>query len=106
MGGREEEEEKELPNVKTEWFNFNIGVNALLDNGSFNMSPANQALELENFAHCFGVVRVRTEPVNGLGRERDYVAGTQRFHRIQNLLLQYASDGHPGMIAGMRRATP
>lgn len=38
--------EKELKNVKTQFFGLDLGVNSLLDNGSFDLSPANSALEL------------------------------------------------------------
>jgi hypothetical protein len=45
------------------------------------------ALEAEYLAHRVRVVRVRAQPVNGFGRERDQLAGSQRLDGFLDLFL-------------------
>ncbi len=45
------------------------------------------ALQLENFPHGLWVVRIRAKAVHSFGRERDEVARSKGFDRIQDLLL-------------------
>lgn len=62
--GDKDNKDKPLPNLKTEWFQFALGVNALTDNGSFNMTPANYAFEQDHIWSVNALLGLITQGVN------------------------------------------